>query len=99
MTLGDGTSKLYHGCLVAFLGDTPASALAGGFKEGVGGAYRCCSTCMVASEDLSSIVSRNVPAIVGMFIPHLRTGSSSPPPQYVMPTQGGLNPVRNLSVC
>ena len=55
--LDDGTCKRYTGCLVAFLGDTPASALAGGFKEGVGGAYRCCSTCMISSDALSSIVS------------------------------------------
>ena len=53
----DGTSKHYKGCLVSFLGDTPASALAGGFKEGVGGAYRCCRTCMIASTELSSTVS------------------------------------------
>lgn len=57
MKLDDGTSKHYYGCLVAFLGDTPASALAGGFKEGVGGAYRCCRTCMITSDDCSSIVS------------------------------------------
>ncbi len=56
MTLNDGSSSHYHGCLLAFLGDTPASALAGGFKEGVGGAYRCCSTCMITSSDLDSTV-------------------------------------------
>ena len=47
-------SRHYHGCLVTFLGDTPASSLVGGFKEGVGGAYR---TCMITSDDLSSVVS------------------------------------------
>ena len=57
MTLKDGTNRHYYGCLVAFLGDTSASSLAGGFKEGVGGAYRCCSTCMITSNDLSTIVS------------------------------------------
>ena len=57
MVLDDGTCKHYYGCLVAFLGDTPASALAGGFKEGVGGAYRLCRTCMITSDDCSSIVS------------------------------------------
>ena len=56
MVLDDGTSKHFTGCLVAFFGDTPASSLAGGFKEGVGGAYRCCSTCMITSDNLSSAV-------------------------------------------
>lgn len=57
MALNEGTSRHYHGCLVTFLGDTPASSLVGGFKEGVGGAYRCCRTCMITSNDLSSVVS------------------------------------------
>ena len=57
VTLDDSTSRCYYGCLVCFLGDTPASALVGGFKEGVGGAYRCCSTCMITSDELSSVVS------------------------------------------
>ena len=57
VTLNDGTSRHYYGCLVSFLGDTPASSLVGGFKESVGLAYRCCSTCMIKSEDLSSTVS------------------------------------------
>jgi hypothetical protein len=61
VTLDDGSNRHYHGCLITFLGDTPASALAGGFKEGVGGAFRCCSTCMIASSDLSSIVSLDYP--------------------------------------
>ena len=30
-----------------FLGDTPAASLVGGFKEGVGGAFKCCRTCMI----------------------------------------------------
>ena len=47
----------FHGCLVAFVGDTPASALIGGFKEGVGGAYRGCRSCMIETEDLSTTVS------------------------------------------
>lgn len=59
MTLDEGIKKCYYGCLVAFLGDTPASSLVGGFKEGVGGAYRCCSTCMIKTNDLCSIVSRD----------------------------------------
>ena len=60
VTLDDATKKHYYGCLVCFLGDTPASGLAGGFKEGVGGAYRCCRTCMITSDELSSIVSNFV---------------------------------------
>lgn len=42
-----GASKQLYGCLVAFIGDTPAAALVGGFKEGVGGASRGCRTCMI----------------------------------------------------
>lgn len=53
----DGATRRYYGCLVTFLGDTPASSLVGGSKEGVGGAYRCCRTCMIKSDDLSTIVS------------------------------------------
>ena len=48
--------KQFKGYLVVFLGDTPASGLVGGFKEGVGGAYRCCRTCMVKSSELCSQV-------------------------------------------
>ena len=59
MILQDGISMHYNGCLVSFLGDTPASSLAGGFKEGVGGAYRFCSTCMITSDNVSSNVSFN----------------------------------------
>lgn len=58
MELSDGSIRHYRGCLVSFLGDTPASSLVGGFKEGVGGAYRCCRTCMITSGDLSSTVSK-----------------------------------------
>ena len=51
-----GENQRFYGCLLSFIGDTPASALAGGFKEGVGGAYRGCRTCMITSEQLSSKV-------------------------------------------
>lgn len=47
-----GILKRFYGCLVAFLGDTPASGLVGGFKEGVGGAYRGCRSCMITTEQL-----------------------------------------------
>ena len=46
------------GYLLVFLGDTPASGLVGGFKEGVGGAYRCCRTCMIKSSELCSKVNQ-----------------------------------------
>ena len=42
---------------MAVLGDTPAAALMGGFKEGVGGATRGCRTCMIKTEELCAIVS------------------------------------------
>lgn len=46
----------FHGCLVSFIGDTPASALVGGFKEGVGTTHRGCRTCMILSDQLCSKV-------------------------------------------
>lgn len=49
--------KEFKGYLLVFLGDTPASGLVDGFKEGVGGAYRCCRTCMVKSEELCTQVN------------------------------------------
>ena len=35
-----GIHHQFYGYLIAFIADTPASALVGGFKEGVGGAHR-----------------------------------------------------------
>ena len=52
--------KEFKGYLLVFLGDTPASGLVGGFKEGVGGAYRCCRTCMVKSEELCTQVNHSM---------------------------------------
>ena len=40
------------------MGDTPASGLIGGFKEGVGGANRCCRTCMIARTELCTKVGQ-----------------------------------------
>ena len=51
----DGTHH-YYGCLIGFIGDTPASGLVGGFKEGVGGAHRGCRTCMITSKQLCTNV-------------------------------------------
>lgn len=51
-----GTIRCFHGSLVAFLGDTPAAGLVGGFKEGVGSAVRGCRTCMIKNEDMCSKV-------------------------------------------
>ena len=51
-----GTIRRFHGSLVAFLSDTPAAGLVGGFKEGVGGASRGCRTCMIKHEEMSSKV-------------------------------------------
>ena len=36
-----------------FIADTPAAAMASGFKEGVGGAKKPCRTCMISKEELS----------------------------------------------
>ncbi|XP_020909444.1 uncharacterized protein LOC110247358 [Exaiptasia diaphana] len=48
-----GTVSL-RGGLLAVLADTPASQCAGGFKEGVGGAYRKCRHCMANPEDMQN---------------------------------------------
>ncbi len=47
-----GSSHHFYGYLVPFIGDTPAAGLVGGFKEGVGSAYRGCRTCMIKKEEL-----------------------------------------------
>ena len=44
----------FKGNLIAYLGDTPAAALAGGFKEG---AYRCCRSYMIKNDELCSQVN------------------------------------------
>ena len=45
----DGVTKVFRGTLIAFLADTQASHLVGGFKRSVGSAYRMCRTCMATS--------------------------------------------------
>ena len=54
----DYNGKLYNfrGYALVFIGDTPAAALAGGFKEGVGGAHRGCRTCMITSDQVGQKV-------------------------------------------
>lgn len=51
----DGIDHTYKGALIAFVADTPASHLVGGFKKSVGSAYRPCRTCMSSSESLKQI--------------------------------------------
>ena len=48
----------YHltGTLVAFVGDTPAVCMAGGFKEGVGMAMRKCRHCMATYNQIQTKV-------------------------------------------
>ena len=48
--------RTFRGGLVAFLGDTLASNLVGGFKEGVGFARKFCRTCEVTCDTSSNIV-------------------------------------------
>ena len=52
----NGKLHNFRGYALVFIGDTPASALAGGFKEGVGGAHRGCRTCMITSDQLDQKV-------------------------------------------
>ena len=44
--------KHFKGYLIAYMGDTPAANLAGGFKVGVGGAYSCCRSCRIKYSNL-----------------------------------------------
>ena len=46
----NGVEKVFKGSLLFVAGDTPASALMGGFKESVS-AYRPCRTCMTTNEE------------------------------------------------
>ena len=45
-----------RGALLAMVGDTPAMATVGGFKEGVGGALRKCRHCMAFGHQIDSKV-------------------------------------------
>ena len=42
--------KHFRGYMIAHLGDTPAAALVGGFKEGVGGVKSCYRTRMYSPK-------------------------------------------------
>ena len=44
-----------RGSLLALLADTPASQLCGGFKEGVGGAFRKCRVCHATFERMQEL--------------------------------------------
>ena len=56
MTL-DGRQYHIKGRLIAFVGDTPAVNLVGGFKEGVGMAMRKCRQCMATFDQIQTKVS------------------------------------------
>lgn len=55
MTIGDSQHSV-QGTLVAFLGDTPAVNMVGGFKEGVGNAMRKCRHCMATDLQIQKKV-------------------------------------------
>ena len=62
--LKDGHTFIVHGqklhlkgSLLCMVGDTPAVALAGGFKEGVGFANKKCRHCMANNEQIQINVS------------------------------------------
>ena len=46
----NGSTENYKGALLAFLADTLASHLLGGFKRSMSFAYRNCRTCMATSQ-------------------------------------------------
>ncbi len=51
-----GREITFTGNLIVFIADTPAAAMASGFKEGVGGAKKPCRTCMISNKELSDKV-------------------------------------------
>ena len=52
----DDTPYCFKGTLLAFVGDTPAVNLVGGFKEGVGMAMRKCRHCMATHDQIQAKV-------------------------------------------
>ena len=52
-------SKTYHGALLAFLADTLAAHLVGGFKGSMSFAYRICRTCMITKEAAQTCYSED----------------------------------------
>lgn len=54
-----GRPELFSGFLHFVAGDTPASSLLGGFKEGVGSANRPCRTCMVTKTEMCTVSSED----------------------------------------
>ena len=53
-----GEEVKLQGSLIAFVGDTPALARVGGFKEGVGSAFRKCHECMATENQIQLLVSK-----------------------------------------
>ena len=52
-----GNKQVFHGALLAFLGDTPAVCRVGGFKESVGFADRKCRHCMATDSQIQQKVT------------------------------------------
>lgn len=52
----DNSPYHFKGTLLAFVGDTPAVNLVGGFKERVGMAMRICRHCMATHDQIQSKV-------------------------------------------
>ena len=55
MTIQESSHSI-KGTLIAFIGDTPAVNMAGGFKEGVGGVMRKCRHCLAINSMIQSKV-------------------------------------------
>ena len=51
-SLWETVLSLLGGAVSVFSGDTPASQLAGGFKEGVAFAMKCCRHCEASQADM-----------------------------------------------
>ena len=54
-----GESRIFHGGLIAFLADTLAAHLLGGFKGSMSFALRVCRSCMITSEQLQQCYSES----------------------------------------
>lgn len=56
VTIGH-TTQTYHGALLAFLADTLAAHLLGGFKGSMSFAHRICRTCMITKDEAQTCFS------------------------------------------
>lgn len=66
MTIQESSHSI-EGALIAFVGDTPAVNMAGGFKEGVGGAWRKCRHCLAVNSMIQTKVKYKLLLINALY--------------------------------